>query len=437
MKKYLHLFFLLTLFSYMGCGNSATEEKIEEAEIVQFALQYNGSYYNGQIDQAARTIRIGSITEAGAITGVNYRVSGGAVVSPEPREITVWKKEQTFTVTSPLNKTATYTLFLPDLKEAAPPAPPAKVIIGYLPASDWEFESRFDKISWQYLTHINVSFALAKSDGTLNTGRLPDDRLKRIIGKAKETGVKVLISVARNGAGEFTSAIADETSRNALAENIVAFTRKYGFDGFDIDYEEYNGANGETNWNNNIQSLVAFVKKLHAIKDSEMLMTCAVVSNWLNYTQEWQQYFDYINVMSYDHGSFSSTPAQHASYDSFVNDLNYWATQYGTPKTKIVGGLPFYGYSWDEGVKVDDVRAIRFHQIISAFNGKNNLTAEDIANNDNVSKTYYNGRATIGRKCEYVQDNNFGGVMIWQLFQDADQENLQLIKVVGEKISKP
>ncbi len=39
-----------------------------------------------------------------------------------------------------------------------------------------------------------------------------------------------------------------------------------------------------------------------------------------------------------------------------------------------------------------------------------------------------------GKKCQYVMDNDFGGVMIWQLFQDAYQEELKLIKVVGEVI---
>ena len=31
-----------------------------------------------------------------------------------------------------------------------------KVVIGYLPLDDWEFESLFPSIEWKYLTHINV-----------------------------------------------------------------------------------------------------------------------------------------------------------------------------------------------------------------------------------------------------------------------------------------
>lgn len=70
-------------------------------------------------------------------------------------------------------------------------------------------------------------------------------------------------------------------------------------------------------------------------------MTCAVNSRWLNYGTEWEQYFDYINLMSYDRGAFTDKPVQHASYDDFVKDLKYWNEQCRASKSKIVGGLPF------------------------------------------------------------------------------------------------
>ncbi len=60
-----------------------------------------------------------------------------------------------------------------------------------------------------------------------------------------------------------------------------------------------------------------------------------------NYGTEWEQYFDYINLMSYDRGAFTDKPVQHASYDDFVKDLKYWNEQCRAAKSKIVGGLPF------------------------------------------------------------------------------------------------
>lgn len=63
-------------------------------------------------------------------------------------------------------------------------------------------------------------------------------------------------------------------------------------------------------------------------------MTCAVNSRWLNYGTEWEQYFDYINLMSYDRGAFTDKPVQHASYDDFDEDSNTGMNNAVQPKVK-------------------------------------------------------------------------------------------------------
>lgn len=300
-----------------------------------------------------------------------------------------------------------------------------KVVIGYLPLDDWEFESLSPTIEWKCLTHINISFAKVKADGTLNIGPIRD-RIINIRETAHKHKVKVLISLAKNSKGEFATTINDPTARINLIQQIVELTKEYKLDGFDIDYEEYD------NWDINFPSLLVFARGLYLAKDENMLMTCAVNSRWLNYGTEWEQYFDYINLMSYDRGAFTNIPTQHASYEDFVKDLTYWNEQCRASKTKIVGGLPFYGYSWDENLKdiVDDVRGIRYHAILDYF-------GTEAAEKDVIDKTYYNGRTTILRKCKFVKENNYAGVMIWHLFQDAYQNKQKLIKVVGETIITP
>lgn len=299
-----------------------------------------------------------------------------------------------------------------------------QVVIGYLPLDDWEFESQFSTIEWKYLTHINASFIRVKADGSLNLDPVRA-RIRDVRDIAHQHNVKILISIAKNGKGEFTAAINDPKARKELIKQIIGFTKEYELDGFDIDYEEYD------NWNVNFPSLLIFANGLYRAKDKDMLMTCAVNSRWLNYGTEWAQYFDYINLMSYDRGAFTDTPTQHASYEDFIADLKYWNEECRAPKNKIVGGLPFYGYSWDESLKdiVDDVRGIRYHSILEHFGPK-------AADKDVIDKTYYNGQPTIRKKCNFVKENDYAGVMIWQLFQDAYEEPHKLIKVVGE-INQP
>ena len=288
MKILLQIIFMLLVPVCMSCNDSDAITGNPEARVLQFTLQCGGTYYRGNINDESKVIRISGITSRKAITGVNYQLSGGASISPDPREVKHWKTEQQFVVTSSDNKiTSEYTLLLPELQEDPETSP--KVVIGYLPAQDFEFDTQFDNIHWEYLTHINVSFAHVKSDGTLNTDKVSENKLRQIRMRAKEHGVKVLISINKNSNGEFGAAIDNAKTRSTLVTNIVNFTQANQLDGFDIDYEDYN------NWNTN--SLVAFAKALHEAKSSDMLMTCAVIC-WKDYTAKWQEYFDYINIMS-------------------------------------------------------------------------------------------------------------------------------------------
>lgn len=299
-----------------------------------------------------------------------------------------------------------------------------KVVIGYILLSDNLANKLLPLLEWKYLTHINASFAKVKADGTLNTTDIQKE-IKKVRKTAHRHGVKVLISIARNTKGEFSAAIANPESRKKAAKEIINFVRDNKLDGFDIDYEEHDN----TSDNESFRSLLAFVKELYTNKDKEMLMTCAVYGRWLYYGTEWSQYFNYINVMSYDGKSvFSATqPVQHASFEDFEKDLANWSEKLKTPKNKIIGGLPFYGFIWDKTEKKKG-ESIRYNDILTQWGNQ-------AADKDELeARIYYNGRHTIQQKCHYIKENNYGGVMIWQLFQDTfnDNPNLSLIRVIGE-----
>ena len=305
-------------------------------------------------------------------------------------------------------------------------------VIGYLPLNDYEFDTQYPSLEWEYLTHINVCFGRVNPDGSLTTDELTA-RLPEVVRTAHEKGVKVLCSVASNVRGDFSKALSTEATRNRLVGELVAFARENGLDGIDIDYEEHDNENADSPAS---KALLAFVKALHEAKDEEMLMSSAVYGRWLYYGTEWAGYFDFINVMSYDGNNvFSSeTPVQHASYADFTAHLTNWSENLGAPKSKIIGGLPAYGYSWDPDLSevVDDTRGIRYHAILSHYG-----TGAADTDEQGDATTLYNGRPTIQQKCQYVRDNGYGGVMIWQLLQDgtAGQEDLRLLKTIGETMT--
>ena len=84
-------------------------------------------------------------------------------------------------------------------------------------------------------------------------------------------------------------------------------------------------------------------------------------------------------------------------------------------KEKLNLGLPFYGYDF----KGSNVGTLVYSQIVDKFSGSQN---EDQLTEPNGAVLYYNGIPTIKSKTELALDKA-GGIMIWQLRQDAGGAN--------------
>lgn len=295
----------------------------------------------------------------------------------------------------------------------------AKLVVGYLTAGDWDFGTAFQSVKWEYLTHINVSFLHVKADGEFDHEAV-SNRIDQIKAVAKEHDIKVCISLNSAANEGFAVAIADEATRTKLVENVLAYVKKHDLDGIDVDYEIYDEIG---------PNLVAFVKELWEKKDKKLLQTSAVAT-WNpgeGYSTDWHKYFDYIHLMTYDFTGGWTDEGPHATYEDAIGVVDMWHTELEAPLSKLVLGLPFYGYSWDDIPNVDDVKAIRYKHILEHYG----VEAEE---KDQMGRTYYNGKPTLIRKCQYVKDNGLAGVMIWQILQDATEDERNLLKTVGEAI---
>ena len=98
MKILLQIIFMLITSVCISCNDSEAIAGKPEAKIAQFTLQCGGTYYRGNINDENKVIRISGITNRKAITGVNYQLSGGASISPDPQKVKRWETEQQFTL---------------------------------------------------------------------------------------------------------------------------------------------------------------------------------------------------------------------------------------------------------------------------------------------------------------------------------------------------
>lgn len=273
-------------------------------------------------------------------------------------------------------------------------------VIGYLPS--YRF-SQSSKIDYCKITHLNLAFANPDVSGNLIMPSIAD-----VINQARTANPNIIICISLAG-GSLTPEIADnwsdlidiETNRPAFITKIVDYVLANNLDGVDVDLE----------WDHVTIGYSGFVTELKTALDSHnKIITAALPNNtrFGNITDSALQAFDFINIMSYDAtGPWNpNNPGQHSTFQFSEAGINFWRNTTKIPKEKLTLGVPFYGYNFSN----NPVTGVSFQDIIASDAA--------LANVDKTGSTYYNGIPTIEAKVELAQ-NEVGGIMIWELGQDA------------------
>lgn len=275
-------------------------------------------------------------------------------------------------------------------------------VVGYL-LSEEIADGEANSFAMNRLNYLNITVGDTSGDGTI--GDITN--FTAIITAAHAANVKVLVSVGNDFIAKHF--YANETSRTTFISNLMASVDQYQLDGVDVDLEgDYINKNYEV-----------FVSELSvAIKAKDKLLTAAIAT-WESdsFTDKSLTYYDYLNVMSYDDtGPWAPRdPGPHSPYSMAVDDYNYWTNTRGIAKEKINIGLPFYGYAFAEK---GPASTLTFKQILNKFPDSYKTDSLTEPNGDEL---YYNGIPTIKQKTTFAMQNA-GGVMFWELMQDATND---------------
>ena len=302
-----------------------------------------------------------------------------------------------------------------DVLNAKKDIEPERRVVGYLP--DWSY-STYKTMNWRNLTHINIAFCNPDIDGNLSCN-IPDLQLKDIVSSAHKNGVKVLASLGGAGTtANYTELTGTAEKRTAFNKKIMEYCTKYNLDGIDLDIES---GIDEKFWT----TYESWCLSLREICNQNDLLLTTATACWLSNkaTNRALQCFDYINVMAYDNDTDAST---HSSYEFAEYSLNYFRIQRSIPNNRLVLGVPFYGRGYNEDGTLSWTSYVKFSQLIQKD--------PENYNRDVYEGVAYNGADTIKRKCDLA--SQYGGIMIWELSQDAADE-FSLLDVIGKNILKP
>jgi chitinase len=271
------------------------------------------------------------------------------------------------------------------------------------------------QVDYSGVTHINIAFINPDSLG--NFASFPG--LKDFADSAHKRNIKVLASIGGGLAPAYYTNLLIGESSPALIQKLAELTSTYDLDGIDVDLE---GERIDGNYESFITGLSA------ALKAKGKSLTAAVATVYKDrYTAKALAAFDFINIMSYDKtGPWRpEKPGQHAPYQMAVDDIDYWANTKGIAKDKLNLGIPFYGYGFGANAPSD----MSYRKIISTYPGSENNDEVDLPGGGII---YYNGASTIKSKTQLALQHA-GGIMIWQLLQDAHGDQ-SLLKVINYTI---
>lgn len=177
------------------------------------------------------------------------------------------------------------------------------------------------------------------------------------LGQLRAAGLAVLPSIADgSGKGRMAATLADPARRAQHVADIVGLVTSRGYDGIDLDYEQFAFADGRSTWTGTQPNWTAFVNELAAALHAQgKLLSVTVPSpcsttNACGGTDGYWVYniggigaaADRIRVMTYDF--HYNAPGAIAPIGWVTKSMQYAATQ--APASKLVVGIPAYGRSW-------------------------------------------------------------------------------------------
>jgi spore germination protein YaaH len=180
-----------------------------------------------------------------------------------------------------------------------------------------------------------------------------------VMKSAAEHHVPVMPIVALMNQLDLHKLLTTQTAKSAFIDTLVSESKKNGYSGFQIDFENVNWTD-----KNLLSALVA--ETASSLHREHLQLTIATVPNapgfpgksafshWLY--ANWRGSFDLkalaesadlICLMTYDQNTRWTMPGPVAGYPWTVDNVNY-ALQF-VPKEKLSMGIPLYGYHWFAG----------------------------------------------------------------------------------------
>lgn len=343
-----------------------------------------------------------------------------------------------------------------------------------------------DKVDYTGITHLNYGFGIIKNGVVVTHDTEKGPGLMRELDQRTEAaGVTNILSIGgwnNSEEGAFEAATANDEGIEKLANSIVSYMLTWNFDGVDIDWEYPDTDTEKTQFTKLVKSVRSKLDDQGKKDDRYYQLSAAVTANhnkiqYIN-PAETVPLLDSVNVMTYDfHGAFDpitghNSPLYANSKDA---DLEFntasamaaYSTTWKVPKNKLMMGIPWYGRGWGNVEPTEIVKGLpglfapgsaTVHgqwDDNGQFTGTNPwyYLKEMIATgqytrywdpesgvpylyNTSTKEFFtYDDPQSVREKVDYINQQGFGGAIVWDL--SGDTTDHELGNIVKQVITTP
>jgi chitinase len=229
---------------------------------------------------------------------------------------------------------------------------------------------------------------------------VPWAKLRRF--KTRERVRLILCVGGWERSAHFAAVSGSPDKRREFVKAAVQVCLEERLDGLDLDWEHPRDSTEGDRYG-------TLLAELHAGFQRHGLILSVTVAAWQKLSSKAFTAVDWVHVMAYNHDG------QHSTFEAAKKDVATLVDT-GVPAEKIVLGLPFYG----RDVKNRE-KTLTYREIVAKHDLKPDV--------DEVNGMYFNGPATIRRKTAFAMESRLGGVMAWELGQDAPEDG-SLLRVI-------
>ncbi len=279
---------------------------------------------------------------------------------------------------------------------------PALRVVGYLP----EYRlAEFSPDAARGLTDLIFFSVLPEPDGKFSAPILDEPATRKLLDGVRKQKIRIHLCIGGwDRSQKFAEIAGTAESRKSFAAGAIAFCRTREFAGIDLDWEHPADESQQQNYGLLLEELA---RVFHADKREVSL----AMAGWQQLADNAFRAVDAVNLMSYD------GPQRHSTFEQAVEEVGSLRKR-KVPAAKIRLGLPFYGRGIEERDKV-----LTYAQIVQQHAPKPNVNEMD--------GLYFNGPDLIRKKLDWARQQKLGGVMIWEIGQDAPGD-VSLLKLIGK-----